>query len=261
MAGNLSAFPLYLLFRPAQSTAVPVEISIIVPVFNEADNIRPLTEEIQAGMTQQAGAYELVYVDDASTDETWKAIGQAQTRCPCLRGLRHARNAGQSAALWTGFQATTGPLLATLDGDRQNDPADLPKLLAAIGAADCVCGVRVRRQDTLLRRCSTRIARAARRAVFHVDFQDTGCALRVFKRTVLPEVLPYHGFHRIFPVLVHAAGFRVYEMPVNHRPRQRGLSKYGLWNRLGRGLYDLIGLRWYLQRRLQPVAYSELPEA
>ena len=233
------------------------QISIIVPVFNEADNILSLTREIVASLEQQPESFELVFVDDASSDDTADAIAQAGSVCPRVRGLRHAHNAGQSAALWTGFQATQGPILATLDGDLQNDPADLPRLLAALESADFVCGVRVRRQDNALRRFSTRVARAARRAFLGMDFQDTGCALRVFRRTVLQHVFPYHGFHRVLPVLVHAAGCRVREMPVNHRPRRAGQSKYGLRNRLGRGLYDLVGLRWYLNRRLRPVPHTE----
>lgn len=234
-----------------------VELSIIVPVYNEADNILPLTGEVTAAFRTDARAFELIFVDDASTDQTWARIEQAQRQDRRVRGVRHQRNAGQSAAFWTGLQVAGGPLLATLDGDRQNDPADLPRLLAHLSEADFVCGVRLNRQDNWVRRCSSRIARAARRAVLGVDFRDTGCFLRVFRRSAVEGVLPFNGWHRFLPVLVHGVGVRVAEIPVNHRPRAAGVSKYGVWNRLGRGLWDLIGVAWYQRRRLRPVAFTE----
>jgi glycosyltransferase involved in cell wall biosynthesis len=237
---------------------MPPEVAIIVPVFNEADNITPLTEEVLAAMGGQGRTFELVFVDDASTDETWIRIRKLAERDARVRGLRHVRNAGQSAALWTGFQASHSRLLATLDGDLQNDPADLPRLLAELDTADFVSGVRVKRYDGWVRRLSSSIARRARRAMLQVDFQDTGCALRAFKRTALEGVLPFNGFHRILPVLVHHAGVVTREVPASHRARAFGVSKYGVWNRLGRGVYDLIGLRWYLGRKLKqvPVEHS-----
>lgn len=232
---------------------MPLDVSIIVPVFNEADNVLPLAREVAAAMARQPLGYELLFVDDASTDATWERIQEARRADARVRGIRHAHNAGQSAALWTGLQHTTSPVLATLDGDRQNDPADLPRLLAELKQADFVCGIRVHRRDDVVRRVSSRIARAARRAMLKVDFCDTGCALRVFKRSALEGVIPFNGLHRFLPVLVHGGGARTLELPVNHRPRIAGQSKYGVWNRLGRGLYDLVALAWYQKRRLRPV--------
>jgi dolichol-phosphate mannosyltransferase len=203
----------------------------------------------------------LVFVDDASTDQTWQRIQEAQQSDSRVRGLRHARNSGQSAALWTGFQATSAPLLATLDGDLQNDPADLCRMLDELARVDFVSGMRLSRQDTLLRRISSRLARWARRVVFKVDFRDTGCAIRAFKRSALEGVFPFNGLHRFLPVLVHGNGAETLEVPVNHRPRVAGVSKYGVWNRLWRGLYDLVGVAWYQKRRLKPVPYSELKAA
>ena len=238
---------------------VPVELSIIVPVFDEEENVAPLAEQVDHALTGEPCSWELVFVDDASRDRTWERIQGARRRDPRVKGVRHQRNAGQSAAFWTGLRATTSPLVATLDGDLQNDPADLPKLLAELGQADFVSGVRVNRRDTWLRRVSSRVARRARRTALGVDFRDTGCFLRVFRRSALDGVLPFNGWHRFLPVLVHGTGVAVQEVPVNHRPRAAGVSKYGVWNRLWRGLYDLIGVGWYLKRRLRPVAFTESP--
>ncbi len=237
---------------------MPVEISIIIPVFNEAANVLPLAQEVAAAMERQPGSYELVFVDDGSTDDTCKRIGEARRLDRRVRGLRHSRNAGQSAALWTGIQATTSPIIATLDGDRQNDPADLPRLLAELARADFVSGMRVTRQDDFIRRASSRIARWARRLVLKVDFADTGCAARAFKRAALTGIFPFNGLHRFLPILIHGSGAKTLEVPVNHRPRVAGISKYGIGNRLWRGLHDLFAIAWYQRRRLGPVPFNEL---
>jgi dolichol-phosphate mannosyltransferase len=239
---------------------VAAEISIVVPVFNEADNILPLTRDIAAAMQAVPARYELVFVDDASTDGTWERIREARQFDPRVRGLRHARNAGQSAALWTGIQATTSPLIATLDGDLQNDPADLPKMIAELAHVDFVSGMRLDRHDAWLRRVSSHIARRARKAVLKVDFRDTGCAIRAFKRSALDGILPFNGLHRFLPVLAHTNGAKTLEVPVSHRPRVAGVSKYGMWNRLGRGIYDLIAISWYQKRRLHPIEFTELTD-
>jgi dolichol-phosphate mannosyltransferase len=190
-------------------------------------------------------------VDDGSTDDTWSHILEACRTDSRVRGLQHARSRGQSAALWTGFKASRGVIIATLDGDLQNDPADLPAMLAALSACDMVCGVRAKRQDTAIRRISSAVARLARRAALGVDFRDTGCNLRVFKRAVLETIPPFDGLHRFMPVLAHGAGAAVKEMPVAHHPRTAGRTKYGVWNRLGRGVYDLAMVRWYLKRQIK----------
>ncbi len=229
------------------------EISIIVPVYNEADNIAPMVREVTAAFTPTGRAWELVFVDDASTDDTPRRIAEAAGQDTRIRGLRHRRNAGQSAAVWTGIQGTQSSILCTLDGDLQNDPADLPAMITELARVDFVSGRRVQRQDSWLRKVSSRIARAARRRALGVDFQDTGCAIRAFKRTALAGVFPFNGLHRFLPILVQGGGARTLEVPVRHRPRVAGVSKYGVWNRLGRGIYDLIGLGWYQKRRLRPV--------
>ena len=236
------------------------EISIIVPVFNEADNVLPMAREVAAALAKTGRDWELVFVDDASTDETPQQIIEATSNDVHVRGLRHQRNAGQSAAVWTGIQATTSLILCTLDGDLQNDPADLPAMIAELGKVDFVSGMRLNRQDTWVRKVSSKIARAARKSALGVDFRDTGCAIRAFKRTALAGVFPFNGLHRFLPVLVHGGGAKTLEVPVHHRPRVAGVSKYGVWNRLGRGIYDLIAISWYQKRRYRPVGAMELTD-
>ena len=237
---------------------MPVEISIIVPVFNEADNIQPMVREVAAAMDGMGREWELLFVDDASTDATPDRIREAAQTDRRVRGLRHQRNAGQSAAVWTGIQTTHSPILCTLDGDLQNNPADLPGMIAELARVDFVSGMRVARQDSWLRKVSSRIARRARKAALGVDFRDTGCAIRAFKRSALAGVFPFNGLHRFLPILVHGGGARTLELPVSHRARVAGVSKYGVWNRLGRGIYDLIAISWYQRRRYRPVEVVEL---
>lgn len=249
-------------FRYPSPTEYPplmsAEIAIVVPVYNEEDNVLPLADEVTAAFAQVSQTYQLVFVDDASTDATWEKIRTAHLKDPRVTGVRHTRNAGQSAALWTGIQATQSPIIATLDGDRQNDPADLPRLLAELGSYDFACGKRVNRQDNFVRRVSSKIARSARKAVLNADFQDTGCAVRVFKRSTLAGVFPFNGLHRFLPIIVHGGGAKVVEVPVNHRPRVAGVSKYGVWNRLWRGIVDLFAIAWYQKRRTPVIPITRL---
>jgi dolichol-phosphate mannosyltransferase len=239
------------------SPRVSRELAIIVPVYDEEDNILPMVREVSDAMKNVAMDYELVFVDDASKDSTWQRIQEVRKSNPRVRGLRHLKNAGQSAALWTGILNTTTPLIATLDGDLQNDPADLPKLIAEIRSVDFVCGVRTKRKDTWVRRVSSKVARAARKSALGVDFADTGCAFRVFKRSTLDGLFGFNGLHRFLPVLVHGGGHSTKEIPINHRARVAGVSKYGVFNRLGRGIYDLIAIAWYQRRRVHRQGISE----
>jgi len=229
------------------------EISIVAPLWNESSNVLPLAEQVLAAWRNEGREIELVLVDDASTDGTWERILQARGADARVRGLRHLVHSGQSAALWTGFKASRGNLIATLDGDLQNDPADLPRLLAELTDCDLVCGVRTNRMDNTLRRFSSAVARVARKTVLGVDFRDTGCNLRVFKRSVLATIPAFDGFHRFMPILAQGAGAVVKEVSVVHHPRKAGQSKYGVWNRLGRGMYDLAALRWFRKRQLKNV--------
>ncbi len=236
-------------------------ISIVVPFLNEGPNVVPLANQIFAALRHERREFELVFVDDASTDNTWERILEAHHGDTRIRGVRHARRGGQSAALWTGFRASRGSLIATLDGDLQNDPADLPRLLAALTNCDLACGFRTQRKDTAVRRLSSKVARVARRVVLGVDFRDSACNLRAFKRGVL-ELLPaFDGIHRFMPILAQNGGAIVEEVPVTHRPRTAGKSKYGVWNRLGRGVCDLLMVALYRRRQLKPIPMSEHSES
>ncbi len=236
------------------------DLSIVVPLYNEADNVAPLTRDILAALDDGQRRLEILLVDDHSSDGTWENINRLTADDARIRGLRHQANRGQSAALLTGFQHARGAIIGTLDGDRQNDPADFPQMLAALDGCDLVCGVRAKRMDNFVRRASSRIARAARRWALGMDFKDTGCNLRVFRREILPLLPAFNGLHRFVPVLAQGGGAKVREVSVRHHPRTAGVSKYGVWNRLGRGIADLVMVRLFLRRQLAPVQVTEAPE-
>lgn len=233
-------------------------LSVVVPFFNEDENVLPLAKKIFSAVGDYPGGMELVMVDDNSSDQTWERI-RGVCADPRARGVRHDRNRGQSAALWTGFQCSHGAIIATLDGDIQNDPADFPSMLADLCDWDMVCGVRAKRVDSSVRKISSRIARWARKLALGVDFADTGCNLRVFHRRVLASVPPFDGMHRFMPVVARAGGARVREVPVRHHARAAGVSKYGVWNRLGRGIRDLIMIGLFVRRQL-PVLQDRVRE-
>ncbi len=235
------------------------EVSVVVPLYNEAPNVGPLVQRIFAAFREEKRPLELILVDDRSTDETWKEILNARKTDRRIRALRHQRRSGQSAALWTGFQASRGEVIATLDGDLQNDPADFPQMLEQLASCDMVSGVRVGRKDTWLRRLSSVIARWARRIVLGVDFRDTGCNQRVFRRSVLKLLPAFDGLHRFIPILAHGLGAVVREMPVTHHARVAGLSKYGIGNRLGRGIATLALVRRCLKGQFPATKPIEVP--
>src|SRR5256885_6208186 len=218
------------------------EISIVVPFHNEGPNVLHLVRAVFAALTEKNARIELLLIDDGSADDTWQRILEAQQSDLRVRGLRHSRNAGQSAALWTGFKHCRAEVIGTLDGDLQNNPADLPRLIAELQSCDLVCGVRMKRMDSWVRRVSSSIARMARKKVLGVDFRDSGCNLRVFKAALLKSLPAFDGIHRFMPILAHASGAAVKEVPVDHHPRTSGRSNYGVWNRLGPGMIDLLML-------------------
>ena len=232
---------------------MPPELSIVVPVFNEEESLQILIGEIHAALATLSPPYEVLFVDDGSTDTTPAILEHLRRSDARVRVLRQRRNAGQSAAFDAGFQRASGQIVVTIDSDLQNDPADIPRLLAALGEgttalADVVCGVRARRQDTWVRRASSRIANAVRNRLTHDDITDTGCSLKAFRVEFLRRVPMFTGMHRFLPTLLKQAGARVVQIPVNHRPRRFGVAKYGIGNRLGRALADLFAVRW-MQRR------------
>lgn len=242
--------------RPPSSEAEP-EISVVAPLHNEGPNVLPLAQQILQAFSRETRRLEVILVDDASTDDTWQQILAAQRGDARIRGLRHLEPGGQSAALWTGFAASRGGIVATLDGDLQNDPADLPQMLQELAHCDLVCGVRAKRMDSSMRRLSSGVARWARKKALGVDFQDIGCNLRALKRPVLRTLLPFDALHRFMPVLAHDAGAIVKEIAVQHHPRVAGRSKYGVWNRLGRGVWDLAMICWYRKRQLRNIPVVE----
>lgn len=242
----------------SQSTAslAPVDgvrFSVVIPSYNEEENVIPLAEEVIATLRDLPGGYELILVDDASTDKTASVIRQLEAQYPMVRGVFHRVNAGQSAAVASGFQAARGEWVGTLDGDGQNDPADLPGMLALAEkqGVDCVTGVRAKRQDTWLRKFSSRVANGYRNWITGDKVSDSGCGVRVARRSALREVPVFNGLHRFLPTLLRGQGFTVIETPVNHRERMRGVSKYGVHNRLWRGIRDCFGVRWYLARAVR----------
>jgi dolichol-phosphate mannosyltransferase len=234
-----------------------VQLSIVVPVRNEADNILPLLAEIHAAL-ENRGEFEVVYVDDGSTDATPQRLAEAMQRYPRLRVFSHRASCGQSAALMTGMRAARGEWVATLDGDGQNDPADIPKLLAARDAAaqggssstnlQLVAGYRKTRRDTWLKRFSSRVANAVRSRLLGDATPDTGCGLKLVARAAYLELPLFDHMHRFLPALVQRRGGTTLSVEVNHRPRTRGTSNYGLFDRLWVGIVDLLGVMW-LQRR------------
>ena len=235
-------------------------LSIVVPVRNEQDNVLPLIEEIHAAL--QGGAeFEVVYVDDGSTDATPARLAEAMVRYPRLRVLSHRDSCGQSTALLTGFRAARGEWIATLDGDGQNDPADIPKLIATRDAAtsanlQLVAGYRRKRQDNWLKRVSSRIANGVRSRLLGDATPDTGCGLKLIRRSVCLELPYFDHMHRFLPALVQRNGGATISVEVNHRPRTRGVSNYGMFDRLWVGIVDLFGVMW-LQRRARRPQVSE----
>jgi dolichol-phosphate mannosyltransferase len=220
-------------------------LSVVVPLYNEEANLPILQEELRVALSGLD--YEVVFVDDGSVDRTAERIEPAWN----IRVIRFEKNSGQSAAIYAGLTAARGATVVIIDGDLQNDPADIPKLLAEIArGADLVCGYRVRRQDTLVKRATSRIANAVRSRYTKDGVRDTGCTLKAMRRECVSTLLPFKGMHRFIPALVKAAGYRLVEVPVNHRPRRFGQSKYGLGNRALRATIDMFGVRWLLSRRL-----------
>ncbi len=239
----------------------PVPLSIVVPVRNEAENILPLLAEIHAALENQ-GEFEVVYVDDGSRDATPARLAEALARFPRLRVLVHRDNCGQSAALMTGVRAARGEWVATLDGDGQNDPADIPKLIAARdsardsaahrGTLQLVAGYRRARRDTWLKRLSSRVANAVRSRLLGDATPDTGCGLKLFARAAYLELPYFDHMHRFLPALVQRNGGTTFSVEVGHRPRTRGRSNYGLFDRLWVGIVDLLGVMWLKRRARRP---------
>ncbi|HEY7000272.1 MAG TPA: glycosyltransferase family 2 protein [Candidatus Udaeobacter sp.] len=219
--------------------------SVVVPLYNEEANLAILQEELRAALSGLD--YEIIFVDDGSVDRTAEKIEAS----PNIRVIRFEKNSGQSAAIYAGLMAAQGGTIAIIDGDLQNDPADIPRLLGEIASgADLVCGYRIKRQDTLIKRMTSRVANTVRSRYTKDGVRDTGCTLKAMRRECVAALLPFKGMHRFIPALVKSAGYRLVEVPVNHRPRRFGQSKYGFGNRALHATTDMFGVRWLLSRRL-----------
>ncbi len=242
-----------------------MDLSVVIPVKNEAGNIAPLVAEIVRALDGR-GLYEIIYVDDGSEDSTAAEIRRLQAGVPQLRLLRHARSCGQSAAIRSAVKAARGRWIATLDGDGQNDPADIPALWRlAQETTDgsptppplLIAGLRAHRRDSWSKRQASRIANAVRRRLLRDDTTDTGCGLKLFPRALFLDLPYFDHMHRFLPALVLREGGIVCSVPVNHRPRRRGVSKYGVLDRLGVGIADLAGVFWLRRRLVRPLLVED----
>jgi dolichol-phosphate mannosyltransferase len=221
-------------------------LSVVVPLYNEEDNVAALQREVDEALS--GIDYELVLVDDGSKDATVSRVEQS----PRVRLLCFEKNAGQSAAMHAGIHAARGAVVVTMDGDLQNDPKDIPQLLKKLAEGyDLVCGYRASRKDTAFKRLQSRIANNVRRAFIGDGVRDTGCTLKAMKVECREALLPFNGMHRFIPALIANMGFKVTEVPVNHRPRTFGVSKYGFGNRALRATMDMFGVRWLNSRRVR----------
>jgi dolichol-phosphate mannosyltransferase len=238
-----------------------MDLSIVIPVKNEAGNIGPLVAEIAAALDGKAD-YEIVYVDDGSDDATGAELARLRLVDDRLRVIRHTKSCGQSAAIRSGVKAARAAWIATLDGDGQNDPADLPALWQIAKAAPAtpplmIAGHRAQRQDSWPKRRASTIANAVRRCLLHDHTPDTGCGLKLFPRALFLDLPYFDHMHRFLPALVLREGGIVRSLPVNHRPRERGTSKYGVLDRLGVGITDLFGVMWLRRRKVVPELIAE----
>ena len=236
---------------PTEPVLTRPQLTAVVPAYNEVESLPQLLRELRTALDATGRAWELVLVDDGSTDGSGELLQAEAARDARLVVLRFVKNAGQSAALAAGLARARGDAVVTLDADLQNDPADIPNLLAALAGADVVSGVRAKRHDSWIRLVSSRIANATRRAVIGDRVTDIGCSLKAYRREVLEGLPMFVGVHRFLPALCAFRGARVVEVPVHHRPRTRGVSKYGMGNRLWRGIHDLVGVSWLKARLLR----------
>jgi dolichol-phosphate mannosyltransferase len=238
-----------------------MELSVVIPVRNEAPNIAPLVAEIRTALDGRI-EYEIVYVDDGSSDDTAAAVRRLAREFPRLRLVRHARSCGQSTAIRSGVAAVRAPWIATLDGDGQNDPADIPRLWELAHTAPAlppllVAGYRLKRRDSGVKRATSRLANAVRRWLLGDGTPDTGCGLKLFRRDLYLELPFFDHNHRFLPALVQRQGGRVVSVVVNHRPRERGTSNYGTFDRLWVGIADLLGVMWLMRRAKRPEILAE----
>ena len=232
-------------------------ISIVIPMYNEADNVAPFITEIHNSLKKTGITAEIIVVNDGSLDTTHEQLTALMDKIPTLQMVRHAQNFGQSTAILSGIRTAKYPWIITMDGDAQNDPNDIPLLLTTLmqhrsEQPVLIAGNRQKRHDSFMRKLSSRIANSIRQRLLHDDCHDTGCSLKLFSREVFLQLPHFNHMHRFLPALIKRAGGRVINVPVNHRPRTRGTSKYGVTNRLWVGIVDMFGVKWLLSRVCEP---------
>ncbi len=223
-------------------------ISVILPCYNEAENLEEVVTELESVLTQVNQTFEVILVDDHSTDNSPTIVHMLQKTRPHLRLFIHKKNFGQSAAFMTGFQNAKGKILITLDADQQYDVSDIPHFLEALKDCDAVCGIRQKRKDSWEKIVSSRIANGVRNWILKDGIHDAGCTFRAFHKKALVHLIPFQGMHRFFPMLLKSQGAHVKEIMVQHRPRAKGQTKYGMWDRLGVGIWDTFAMLWYRKR-------------
>jgi dolichol-phosphate mannosyltransferase len=230
------------------------QVSVVVPCHNEEGNLTQLVTEIRQATEPTGKIFEIILVDDSSSDGTWALIEKLGAADSCVRGLRLANQCGQSAAMWAGMQSARGDIIITLDADLQNPPAEIPRFLTAMEGWDCVCGSRVAVRiagDNWVRRASSRIANSVRHYFTQDGVSDSGCCFRAFRRECVPTLKFFKGAHRFLPALLLMEGFRVTELPISHRQRGAGQTHYGVLNRLVKSLPDLFAVRWMKSRHIR----------
>jgi dolichol-phosphate mannosyltransferase len=235
-------------------------LSLVIPAYNEQENVEALLTRVEGALAQLGKPFEVIIVDDGSTDRTPQLLHEAMARLPWLRVLRMARNGGQSAAFEAGFEAARGDVIATIDADLQNDPEEIPRLLPLLDGYDMVTGWRRDRQDTPFRRWQSRQANRIRNWISQETVEDSASSLKVYKAQAIKGLKLFNGAHRFFPTLVKMRGYTVREEPVKHSPRFAGTAKYGFGNRAFRAFIDLLGVRWMKTRYIRYQVSEVLPE-
>jgi len=226
------------------------DISLVIPVYNEQESIKPLIAELREVLNRLNKSYEIIFVDDGSRDRSFEILKEAASHDPQIRVIRFRKNAGQTAAFDVGFRAAKGDIVVTMDADLQNDPHDIPRLLEKIEKFDVVCGWRYKRKDPWIKIVSSKIANVVRNMLSQEEIVDTGCSLKAFRRESLQNMKLFNGMHRFLPTLAKMEGFTVTQVKVNHRPRRFGKTKYNIRNRMVRAFADLLAVRWMKKRHL-----------
>lgn len=224
--------------------------SFVIPVNNEEDNLPPLLEQIDAVVKKLQGQSEAIFIDDGSTDNSLNCLKELKNKYPYIKVIMFDKNYGQSSGFDAGIQAATGEVIITMDADLQNDPADTLKLLEFYPEFEVIIGSRTKRNDSIVKLVSSRVGNGVRNFITQESIRDTGCSLKVFKSEIIKKVRLYHGMHRFMPTLCRMYGAKVKEVPVNHRPRSKGKSHYGIGNRALNGLMDTLAVRWMQERNL-----------